>query len=71
MRPRFSEVLEPPVPTEDITPSTCGLACTMRATWRCMATIASNETSCEASVNTNSWPLSSLGRNPLGAIANR
>ena len=70
MRPTLSDALGPPAPTVDIAPSTCGFSLTMVATCRCMSAIASNDTSCAASVNTRIRPESSAGRKPLGIQAN-
>jgi hypothetical protein len=41
---------------------------TMAAASRCFSFIASNEISCEASVNAKIWPVSSVGMKPFGMI---
>jgi hypothetical protein len=38
------------------------------ATWLCSPTIASNEMSCRACVETESWPISSCGKKPFGDV---
>ena len=58
-------------PIEDMIWSMYGSFSTIAAAARCFSAIASNEMSCEASVNAKIWPVSSVGMNPLGMIMNR
>ncbi len=56
-------------PTIEATLATCGERRNASATCCCSSTMASNEMSCRASVETESWPMSSCGKKPLG-VAN-
>ena len=49
---------------------TLGSLRTMFAAARCFSAIASKPMSCAASVKTRSWPVSVLGRKPLGMPEN-
>jgi hypothetical protein len=64
-------VLDPLAPMNDMSCTTAGSCRTISAAARCLATIASKEMSCAASVKANIVPLSSLGMNPFGMTANR
>ena len=58
-------------PTIEATLATCGeRRMTVSATCCCSATMAGNEMSCRASVETESWPMSSCGKKPLGMSRN-
>ena len=54
------------VPTDDVTDSTSGSRLTIAATAACRSTSASYDTPSAASVVASSWPVSSVGKSPLG-----
>ncbi len=66
MRPVFGTTLIVEAPIDDMSWSTYGLLRTIAAAARCFSAIASNEMSCEASVNAKIWPVSSVGNETLG-----
>jgi hypothetical protein len=54
---------------KDETVATFGSARNTAATCACRPIIASKEMSCDASVLTRIWPMSSSGKKPLGMVA--
>ena len=66
MRATLSDGLKFDAPMNDITASTFGSTRMMSATCRWYSAIASNETSCGASMKQKSCPASSAGRKPFG-----
>ncbi len=71
MRPEFTVLAALPPPTVDITDTTSGsrLMTSASTPWR--TTIASNEASSGPTVEALSWPISSVGKKPLGMFWNR
>ena len=70
MRPRLTEALKRPAPTEEPTPATAGSASTMSMARSCKAFMASKEMSVEAAVPPKISPVSSCGKKPFGTLMN-
>ena len=71
MRPELTVLAALPPPTVEITETTSGsrLMISASAAWR--ATMASNEASSGPTVEPEIWPISSVGKKPLGIAWNR
>ena len=66
IRPLLTVLFGPPAPTAEVTVTTARSTPTIAAACCCSATMAGNEMSWPASVVTESCPISSTGKNPLG-----
>ena len=68
--PAFIVPENPVEPTRLTTCATCGERSRICRASRCRFTIAGKDTSWRASVETESWPMSSVGKKPFGIAAN-
>ncbi len=70
IRPLFCVCPPDPAPTDEVSAATAGSSSTSWFTCFCRRDIASNETSCAASVMAMMMPVSCGGKNPLGMMTN-